>query len=206
LTGWALRVVDRAKDIKLSKPYKSISNDFMTELAGLSFRSDGPRLAVEFLKSNGIIFILEPRLKKTFLDGAAIMLKRDSPVLALTVRHDQLDIFWFCLLHEVAHLRLHLARDSKSFFDDLDYQTKDKREIEADRLAEEILVPSEVWERLPDPKYISIKQIKGIAPYVRRHPAVIAGQLQHKLNDYKKFGQFVKRYKVKRWFPEFATN
>jgi len=203
LTAWALRVVDRAKDVKLAAAYRPIDNDVMMELARLSFHFDGPRLAAEFLRSHGICLIIEPHLEKTYLDGAAIMLKRGTPVLALTVRRDQMDIFWFCLMHEVAHLRLHLEVGSDSFFDDLDHQSEDKREIEADRLAQEILVPREIWERLPDPKYISLKHIKAIAPDIRRHPAIIAGQVQHKLNDYIKFGQFVKREKVRRLFPEF---
>jgi HTH-type transcriptional regulator/antitoxin HigA len=206
LTAWALRVVDRAKDIVLLNSYDSINDDFMMELARLSLHFDGPRLAEEFLGSHGICLIIEPHLEKTFLDGAAIMLRERKPVLGLTIRHDRIDSFWFCLMHEVAHLRLHLEKNSESFFDDLEYYSRDKREKEADRLAEEMLVPGKIWTRYPDLRYVSEAEVKSISQEIRRHPAVVAGQIQHKLNDYVKFGQFVKRYKVKRWFPEFATN
>ena len=206
LTAWALRVIDRAKDLKLQNPYRSIDDDFMMELARLSFHSDGPRLAMEFLGSHGISLIIEPHLAKTFLDGAALMMKEARPVLALTIRRDRIDNFWFCLLHEMAHLKFHLTKGAKSFFDDLEFRTKDKREKEADSLAAEALVPSLVWEELPDAEFISLKQIEEIAPKIQRHPAVIAGQIQHKLGNYKKFGRFVNRYRVRKWFPEFASN
>ena len=35
---------------------------------------------------------------------AALQLADSTPVIGLTLRYDRLDNFWFCLLHELAHI------------------------------------------------------------------------------------------------------
>lgn len=39
----------------------------------------------------------------------------DRPIVALTLRHDRIDNFWFALLHEVAHVALHLTTKAPAF-------------------------------------------------------------------------------------------
>jgi len=38
----------------------------------------------------------------------ALRLGNVRPVIGLTLRYDRIDNFWFCLLHELAHVGLHL--------------------------------------------------------------------------------------------------
>jgi len=77
---------------------------FMRDLVCLSYLDNGPLLAREFLRKSGIHFVLEQHLPHTHLDGAAIRLPDSSPLVALTVRHDRLDNFWFTLCHELAYI------------------------------------------------------------------------------------------------------
>ncbi|MBC6416651.1 MAG: hypothetical protein GDA47_02350 [Rhodospirillales bacterium] len=44
------------------------------------------------------------QLPETYLDGAALWTLDQVPVLGMTIRHDHLDNFRFCLLRERAHL------------------------------------------------------------------------------------------------------
>ena len=37
-----------------------------------------------------------------------------GPIVALTLRHDRLDNFWYCLCHELAHVDKHLNDDDDS--------------------------------------------------------------------------------------------
>jgi HTH-type transcriptional regulator/antitoxin HigA len=40
--------------------------------------------------------------------------KEGVPVIGLTIRYDRLDNFWFCLLHEAAHVSQHLGDEELS--------------------------------------------------------------------------------------------
>ena len=119
----------------------------MRELVQLSTFEEGPLLARDFLRKQGIQFIVERHLPRTYLDGAVIMTDKINPVIGLTLRHDRIDNFWFTLIHELAHLSLHLESENSIFYDDLDMEAEDDpREREADDLAGEMLIPEEAWK------------------------------------------------------------
>ena len=60
----------------------------------------------------------------------------DQPVVALTIRYDRIDNFWFVLMHELIHISRHLNADLTAFYDDLDVEDKTSiQEQEADDLA-----------------------------------------------------------------------
>ncbi|MGA3843425.1 ImmA/IrrE family metallo-endopeptidase [Ralstonia nicotianae] len=40
-------------------------------------------------------------------DGVVFCLDDGHPVIGLSLRHPRLDIFWFTLMHELAHIVLH---------------------------------------------------------------------------------------------------
>jgi len=48
--------------------------------------------------------------------------KDGKPAVILTLRYDRLDNFWFVLIHELAHIKLHiLSNGGEDFYlDDLD--------------------------------------------------------------------------------------
>src|SRR2546428_2439537 len=98
----------RALRNKPSGEYKagSVDDAFMRHVAQLSWSSQGPTLAREFLTQHGISLIIERHLTGTYLDGAALLLAPDHPVIGMTLRYDRLNNFWFCLMHELAHIRL----------------------------------------------------------------------------------------------------
>ena len=101
----------------------------------LSQYENGPALAKKKLLGSGIYFIIERHLAKTFLDGAAIRHPNGSPIIALTVRYDLLDNFWFVLFHELAHIYLHFGtNEDTDFFDDVNVDSNDI-ESEADEFA-----------------------------------------------------------------------
>ena len=57
---------------------------------------------------NGIRFVVLRHLSRTYPDSAALRVSDGAPMVALTPRHDRLDHFWFSLMHELAHIVLHL--------------------------------------------------------------------------------------------------
>ena len=71
------------------------------------------------MRENGIRFVVLRHLSWTYLDGAALRGPDRAPVVALSLRHDRLDHFWFSLTHELAHIMLHLDDEACVLLDDI---------------------------------------------------------------------------------------
>ena len=190
LIAWRIRVVNLARNERIA-PYKpgTVTEDFIRDLARMSYLDSGPLLAKEFLNKSGIHLIFERHLPKTHLDGAALKLPDGSPVVALTLRHNRLDNFWFTLFHEMAHVALHLDKeDFESFFDDLTTGgKKDKCEKEADQMAAEALIPAMDWKKAMLSKKSSSESVIAFAEKLRISPSIPAGRLQYESKNYQIF-------------------
>ena len=205
LAAWKARIVNRAAGELPKVAYKpnSVNLKFMREVAQLSWSESGPRLAHEFLRAHGIPLIIEPHLSHTHLDGAAIMQGLDRPIIGMTIRHDRIDNFWYCLMHELAHISLHYGQGITHFFDNLDLkESKDPREQAADKLAGEALIPKEEWNRSPAKSLRSPEAAQHLARKLRIHPAIVAGRMRREAGSYKILNQMIGQGQVRRCFPE----
>lgn len=175
-----------------AEPYcpGAVNGDFLRAVARLSWSEQGPSLVPEFLSRHGIAFVTEPHLPKTYLDGAAMTDAEGRPVVALTLRHDRIDNFWFTLLHELAHVALHLDGEAKAYFDDLDGSAAgDDVESEADSLAEEALIPEKVWRAAAARQSHLKADVLALARELDIHPAIIAGRIRHETGDFRKLAR-----------------
>lgn len=207
LAAWTARIMIQASEKPPKAEYKpeSVNLEFMQEVARLSWSETGPRLAQEFLRKHGIPIIIEPHLSSTHLDGAAIMYGLDRPIIGLTIRHDRLDNFWYCLMHELAHISLHYGQGFTHFFDNLDVkESSDPREQEADRLAGRALIPEEEWNKSPAKNLRSPEAAQHLARKLRIHPAIVAGRMRHESGSYKVLNQMIGQGKVRICFPEIT--
>jgi len=210
LTAWCLKVLEIANRKPLSSQYVqgTINDSFLHDIAKLSYFEDGPALAKEYLEKHGIHLVALEHLSKTYLDGAVIAPPQKNPVVGLTLRYDRIDNFWFCLLHELAHLTKHLGMDGTSLIiDDLDLRKygdnkEDSIEEQADHLAQEALIPSESWTTID----LSADNIPGqlqiveLANKLRIHPAIIAGRIRYEKNNYRKFSNMLGHGEVRKHF------
>lgn len=204
LVSWSAQVVIKARQTRPKPKFTkgSVDLDFMREVARLSWSDSGPLLAQEYLAKHGIPLIIEPHLPRTYLDGAAILVETDRPIIGLSVRHDRIDNFWWCLMHELAHIALHLDTNVSGFFDDLDVEDQgDKQEEEADQLAGEALIPQDAWEKSPARNFRSAQSSEHLAKELGIHPAIVAGRMRHHFNNYRILNQLVGHRKVRRLFP-----
>jgi HTH-type transcriptional regulator / antitoxin HigA len=193
LAAWTGRVCALALGSPPAQRYKpgTVTLEFMRKAARLSWSDSGPRLVCEFLGKHGIAVVVERHLRKTYLDGAAIMLEKGRPVIGLTLRHDRLDNFWFTLMHELAHIALHLGTAASAFYDDLELEMpEDAREREADQLAEEALIPRVEWERSEASSVRSPEAVQELAEKLSIHPAIVAGRIRHQTKSYRVLSQF----------------
>ncbi|GBQ78128.1 hypothetical protein AA14337_1044 [Acetobacter malorum DSM 14337] len=201
LYAWLARVIQKARISKAAlnafDPDK-INSGFLRELAQLSWSERGPLLAVEYLQKHGIAVVFEGHLKGTQVDGAALRDVDGTPIIALTLRYDRLDNFWFTLLHEVAHVWKHLEGDTEAFIDDLNISSEDRREAEANRLAGEAFIPRLIWRRSEAYVSPSKDNINNLARDLKIHPAVVAGRLRKDTGNFSIFSDMLGNGEVKR--------
>jgi HTH-type transcriptional regulator / antitoxin HigA len=205
LAAWSAFVVKKAGEMKSLSAFRkgTVNLGFMQKLARLSIENDGPLLAVDFLRKNGIALVIEPPFPKTYLDGATIILEKKPPVVGLTIRHDRIDNFWFTLMHELAHIALHYDQNTNLFYDDLDNpDPNDSRESEADGLAGEALVPANKWENSPARLIPSPIAAQSLAKELGIHVAIVAGKMRHEDNRYVYLNAIISGARARTFFPE----
>ena len=208
LAAWSAKVLKEAKKIKLNKTYVqgSVDEDFMQSITKLSTHLDGPIRAKESLEQIGIILIIEPHLPKTRLDGAVLLLDNKIPVIGMTLRHDRADNFWFTLLHELAHIKLHLSNsDTERFFDELD-EIKgfeiSATEKEADNLASESLIPSDKWLISPARLIPSPLAAKSLANDVGVDISIVAGKIRYESGNWSYLNSLISKRTVSDIFSQ----
>src|SRR5690606_18590643 len=80
-------------------------------LSGLSALLSAPeevRHVPRVLNDVGVRFVVVEAIPGTKIDGACFWLSKTQPVIALSLRLDRIDNFWFVLRHEIEHvLRKH---------------------------------------------------------------------------------------------------
>ena len=208
LTAWCWRVLASANAHRLAAAYEpgTVTPGFLRTIAQLSSSEGGPRHAKEFLAEHGIALEVEGHLPRTHLDGAALWSGDGRPVVGLTLRYDRIDHFWFSLLHEIAHVGLHLDKDSGDWFvDDLSLRDRegvqnDPKEAEADAWAEEALIPEAAWEKSGVREGPTAMVIIDLAYELGIHPAIVAGRVRHESGNYRLLSQFVGTRQVRRQF------
>ena len=188
LLTWQVAVLKKARQIKFKSSYVlgSLTDERLKELARLSRFEQGPRLAQEFLADMGIALVFENHFNKTYLDGAA-MLDGDRPVVALTLRHDRLDNFWFALLHELVHVKEHLGPDRSFIADNLEdkIHRQSQEEREADDGAKEILIPEAEWLASGLKNLPTMDAAIALADKLRIHPVIVAGRVRFETDNWR---------------------
>jgi HTH-type transcriptional regulator/antitoxin HigA len=141
-----------------------------------------PKLFAE----GGIRFVVVEPIPNVKIDGATFWLADDSPVIAMSIRHDRIDGFWFTLMHEFAHVCHGDAAIDPEMIDGLKGVIAKAEDDEAERKANErasasLIPPDELksFVRRVGPSY-ERKRIIQFAHKVKIHPGIIVGQLQHK--------------------------
>lgn len=205
LSAWQVRAISLAGKQKLRNKYAHamLTPDWFRELAKLSQDSDGPSLAKDWLLESGIHFVTEKHLQHTHLDGAALRHPNGSPIVALTLRRDRLDNFWFVLFHELAHIALHFpASEDTDYFDDADAKSNDI-EKEADIFALNALIPNDEWENCLSRFSLTTELIHAEAKKFRVHPSILAGRIRYEQDNYLILNDVIGLGQVRNKFDNF---
>lgn len=194
--AWIAHVTDNARSQpgKVRFEVSSISDDFIRNLVTLSVRDDGPKQALEAVRRIGICVVVEGGLPGMSIDGASFHAKGIGPVLAITLRYDRLDNFWFTLLHELGHIVLHLRDPSDEVFvDSLEDGTGDDQEAEAeaDAFAKDSLIPRDTWLRSDAHRLGSESSVISLAKQLGIHPAIVAGRIRYERKEFRIFNELI---------------
>lgn len=190
---------------------------WLKELVAKTNEPDGPAKVKELLLEQGIIFVVERHLPKTYLDGAALLSHDGFPIVALTLRYNRLDYFWFTLFHELAHVYLHLfTRHHFNFFDrkilnekykndSSEFSEHDELENEADRFALKKLIAPEEWEHCISRRTATVQDVKSDAKRLNLHPSIIAGRIRKERGDFKILGSLLGQGSLHQHFDGYRT-
>ena len=173
---WLYRARQLAKAVNV-RPYSKA----IAELRSLLESPAEIRRIPRILADAGIRLIIIQPLSGSRIDGSYFW-AHDAPTIALSLRFDRIDNFWFVLMHELAHV----SQD----FDSLDVEMENipeaegrpKMELEADEFAIEHLVSQRQLASFINrvgPLYSS-RRIEAFAHTMKVHPGIVVGQLQHR--------------------------
>lgn len=182
IAAWVRRVEQLAAEQTVQRYSTDAMPAFLEQLLTLAKSEKNIEQIPSLFTENGIHFVFVRHLPKTYLDGAAFWIK-DHPVIALSLRYDRIDAFWFTLLHEIAHIYLkHKQVHVDQLFDGDKNQSLGSEEIEANVQASNWLFPDEAlleFIELHRPRYSHV-HVEQFAFEQKRHPGIVVGQLMHK--------------------------
>ncbi|MDE7211884.1 MAG: ImmA/IrrE family metallo-endopeptidase, partial [Lachnospiraceae bacterium] len=138
-----------------------------------------PRLA-EIFAGCGVAFVLLPLLKNSGINGAVKWDSANRVLLALNDRRCYADTFWFSLFHEIKHV---LQQKTRIVFISSELEQLNRLnqalEEEADKFAQDYLIPPAEYKKFSPDFYTSDADIEEFAERIGVHPGIVAGRLQH---------------------------
>lgn len=176
--AWIIRATKLSRVIPAANFDVNRLGQLKKELRRFAAKSQAVVRVPELLASYGIRFVVVEILPNAKIDGAAFWLDSDSPVIAMSIRFDNIGSFWFTLMHEISHIE----HKDRFFLDDLEASPIDEIEERANREAAESLIPQDRIEnfiKLYSPFY-SEARINNLATQLKIHPGIIVGQLHYR--------------------------
>jgi HTH-type transcriptional regulator / antitoxin HigA len=181
--AWLFRAAQLAKSIGAAAYSEKGLRASLGKLRELVSAPEEIRQVPRILAEVGVRFVVIEFLPGAKIDGAAFWVD-DAPVIAMSLRYDRIDNFWFVLRHEIEHI---LRRDGQIVDVELTERVQRKdtlppEEIRANAEAAEFLVPSaEISDFIARvrPLY-SEQRILLFARRIGVHPGLVVGQLQRR--------------------------
>lgn len=138
------------------------------------------------LASNGVSIVFLPHIGGSFLHGATFY-DGKKIILGLTIRGKNADIFWFSFFHEIAHIvlgHINMTYDSKM-------------EEEANKYAEETLIPSDIYQNFIKNNEISYESISSFSNEIGIDSGIVVGKLQKDgILKYNQMNNLKKKYSL----------
>lgn len=164
-------------------------------LRELTLSPESARKVPRILSEAGIRFVIVESLPGAKIDGVCLWLDDGKPVIAMSMRHDRIDNFWFVLRHELEHVIQGHGKQTVVIDAELEGERAGTgpdvalEERIANLAAAEFCVPKKTLDAFIARKapYFAERDILGVAATLNVHPGLVAGQLQHQTGRYDRF-------------------
>jgi HTH-type transcriptional regulator / antitoxin HigA len=188
--------VYRVKQIAKAMPSRSYSVERLLasieKMESLLLAPEDAAQVPRLLSECGVRFVLVEKLPGSAVDGLCCWLDDKSPVIAMSLRRDKIDNFWFVLRHELEHV---VRGDGKNgAMIDLELEGErtgtgpdlPREERAANAAASAFCVPEGKLKEFMTSRhpYYYERDVLAFARSVGRHPGLVVGQLQFRLNNY----------------------
>ncbi len=100
------------------------------------------------LNQYGIGFSVVEKVDKASVDGFSYW-EGNTPMIVVSLRYNRIDNFAFTIMHELGHIFLHPRTGMYVRVEDYEIEAK-ALDTEADRFANEALIPDKMWRSLPN--------------------------------------------------------
>lgn len=189
--AWIRRVVQIASEQVTTARYTpAATRNAVENLSSLLLSAEEARKVPRILSECGIRFVIVEPLKSGKIDGVCLWLDDKSPVIALSMRFDRIDNFWFVLRHEIEHVLRGHGKKSPVIDSELDVTCSiSQEEREANEAAADFCVPQQRMDQLIARKgsMVSKLDLLGFANTIRVHPGIVAGQVQRRTGRFNTF-------------------
>ncbi len=191
--AWLWRVRQIAETIPMTQGYREQAlGASLDALRALASEVDQIKQVPKLLAGAGVRFLIVEGLPGAQIDGVTMWLNAKSPVIALTIRFDRLDNFWFVLRHEIEHVLQKQGRDEPAVDTNLGPGAESssaelpREERMANRAAVEFLVPQRPFETflLDLIESYSEQKLTDYSKSLGVHPAIVVGQVHKRLQRY----------------------
>jgi len=182
--AWLYRAKQLSHAVATAPHDEKKLRQIVSKLKTLRIAAEEIRQVPSLLAEAGVRFVVVEFLPGSKIDGAAFWLDDHSPVIAMSLRFDRIDNFWFVLRHEIEHI---LNRDG--FMIDIELTEQLERsdpqppeEVAANAAAAEFCVPRSELDNFITrvrPLY-SETRILLFAKRIGVHPGLVVGQLHRR--------------------------
>lgn len=194
--AWLYRVKGIASEMLVARKFTpTIAQSVLSQLKPLMIGPEPARKVPKILAEAGIRFMIVEALSGSKIDGVTTWLDDHSPVIAMTLRHDRIDNFWFVLRHELEHVIQGHGKISAMLDVELEGdragtgQVIAEEERIANSAASDFCVPNRSLDSFVARKSPLFRDndLLGFAATLKVHPGIAVGQLQHRTGRYEIF-------------------
>ena len=169
----------------------SIDKEFISSLVKLSCEPLNICRLQEILNEVGVVLIIEKAFDGLGIDGLVYKNSKGNPIVALSLRFDRYDNFWFTLCHELSHVSLHYNQLDSVIIEDLEDLDIDEIEEEANYFSSLCIIGRRAWRASNIMKAPTEATLLKLSKESNVHPAILAGKYRFETKNYKAFSNII---------------
>lgn len=191
--AWLCRTYQVAGEIVCGAYSEQALRDSLTRLSALLSAPEETRHVARILHECGVRFVVVEPIAGSKIDGACFWLTNDQPVVALSLRLDRIDNFWFVLRHELEHVLQRHGID-RGYILDQEIESSPADQIGDEETVANASAAAFMVDRAALDDFIARVQpffkedrVLRFAQRLNIHPGLVVGQLQRRLGRYDLF-------------------